>query len=53
LKNSNRAYAACNTHIFGEEHPRRAIPWRNLNAEEFDAFMAVSDQDFGNGAWRG
>jgi hypothetical protein len=52
LKNSNGADAACNPHILGKEHPRRAVPYRDLSAEKFKGFMAVSDYDFGKGAWR-
>ena len=54
LKNSYRARAACDAHIVAEERSRRSGPFCDFGAEEFDALMAIADQDFGVRArrWR-
>jgi hypothetical protein len=53
LKNSYRASATCDAHIFGEKHPGRTGPRRDFNTEKFNIFIAISDPDFGKRAWRG
>jgi hypothetical protein len=53
LKNSYRASATCNAHVFGEKHSRLTGPRRDLSAKKFNIFIAVSDPDFGKRARRG
>src|SRR5208337_688669 len=54
LKNSYRARAACDAHIVTEEGPWRSGPFGDFGSQEFDAFIAITDQDFGVRArrWR-
>src|SRR5271165_5071286 len=54
LKNSYRARAACDPHIVTEECSWRSGPFGNFGSQEFDAFIPITDQDFGVSArrWR-
>ena len=47
LKDSYRTRAACDAHIVAEERSWRSGPLGAFGSEEFDAFIAITDQDFG------
>jgi hypothetical protein len=53
LKNTYRASATCDAHIFGEKHSRRTGARRDFSAKKLNIFIAVSDPDFGKRPRRG